>query len=163
MKRGFLLIECSIALMISSCALFTFLMLFAVVVRAGQRVERIATATQLASALMEEVRLRRWDERTPIPSRAIASPGPLGPDSGELNKASFNDVDDFKDWTEAPPLGPMMEPLPAFSTFSRKVEVEYVDAALAPSSSPTDRKHLRVCAWDPGMKPICLDALLTNR
>jgi hypothetical protein len=161
--HGFILIESSIALVICSYALFTFLLLFVIVIKANQKIGRVAAATQLTSSLMEEIRLRRWDQATPIPARAITKGGPLGPENGEADKLSFNDVDDFNDWTESPPVGPMMQPLPSFKTFTRKVEVEYVDANFAPSTVPTDYKHVRVCAWDPGMNPVCLDTLFTNR
>ena len=161
--HGFMLIESSIALVICTYALFTFLLLFVIVVKANLKVGRVAAATQLASSLMEEIRLRRWDQATPIPARAITRGGSLGPESGEGDKLSFNDVDDFKDWTESPPVGPLMQPLSSFQTFTRKVEVEYVDANLAPSDVPTDYKHVRVCAWDADMTPVCLDTLFTNR
>ncbi len=58
-----------------------------------------------------------------------------------------------------------MQPLPVFKTFTRKVEVEYVDQNLAPSSDPTDFKHIAAsaCRGMPGMNHVCLDTIFTNR
>ena len=169
MSRGFILVEASVVYVILSLALVALLPLFILCFRATQNTSYIMTATQLSSELLEEVRLRKWDQRTSWPPQAVSSGSPhLGPDPGETpgDKRSFNDVDDFDGWAEKPPLGPAMEPMPfGFAAYSRSVKIEYVnpDNPDQPSSSPTDYKRATVCAQSKTSSPVCLQTLFTNR
>jgi hypothetical protein len=165
--RGYILIEASVVYTILALALTALVPLFILCYRSSQETAHIATATLLASELLEEIQVRKWDQRTPIPAQAIDSPSPtLGPDPGETpgDKSSFNDVDDFEHWAEAQPLGPMMEPIKGLESYNRSVEVDYVspDHPDAVSTTPTDYKRVTVCAQWKQARPICLQTLLTN-
>ena len=165
MNRGFVLIEVSITYVILSLALVALLPVFILAIRAAKSTERIEVGTQLSTELLEEIRLRKWDATTPKVRGHIAKPGALGVEAGELasDKRTFDDVDDFNGWKEAPPLDPLMRPLASFSIYSRGVSVRYVDAALNPVPGPTDFKQVSACTQAPKMKPLCVDIVLTNR
>ena len=166
MRRGFILLEASVIYILLSFALVALLPLFILSIRANKNTRHAVAATQLAVELLEEVRLRRWDEQTPRPPLGIAAPSAaMGPDAGETasDKRTFDDIDDFNGWTEAAPLDPVQRPLTGFEGYARDVSVRFVDAALNPAAGPTDYKHVTVCARRPPMKPVCLDTLLSNR
>ena len=165
MSRGFVLIEVSITYVILSLALVALLPVFILAIRAAKSTERIEVAAQLSTELLEEIRLRKWDAATPRPHRHIAKPGALGVEVGKIasDKRTFEDIDDFNGWKEAPPLDPLMRPLAAFSTYSRVVTVRYVDADMNPAPGPTDYKQVTACTQAPQMKPLCIDTVLTNR
>lgn len=157
--------EVSITYVILSLALVALLPVFILAIRAAKSTERIETATQLSAELLEEVRLRKWDAATPRPGRHISAPGALGVEAAEsaLDKSTFDDIDDFNGWKEAPPLDPLMRPLAAFSAYSRGATVRYVDANMNPVAGPTDFKQVTACTQAPKMKPLCVDTVLTNR
>jgi MSHA pilin protein MshD len=166
MKGGFLLVEASLAGMMIALALVTLVPAFVLSVKANKAAEQIKVATQLSTELLEEIRLRRWDELTPLSPKSIpVGSSTLGIDSGETasDKRTFDDIDDFNGWTESPPQDPMMQPLAGFTGYSRSVTVRYVDAALALSATPTSYKQLTVCTQGPKGVPLCLDTVLTNR
>lgn len=165
MKRGFILVEASVTYVVLALALVALMPLFILSIRAAKNARRVAVATHLSVELLEEVRLRRFDEATPTPSAAIATPGALGLDAGETaaDKAGFDDIDDFNGWSEAPPKDPVGRVLGAFPSYSRSVTVRYVSSDLSVSGSPTGYKQVTACTLAPSMKPVCLDTLVTNR
>ena len=165
MSRGFILIEASISYIVLSLALVALVPMFLLSLRANKASEKVAVATHLSQELLEEVRLHRWDEATPAPSVHIAAGSALGVDAGEnaSDKRTFDDIDDFNGWAEAPPQDPVMRPLTAFSTYSRSVTVRYLNSSFQTSGSPTDLKQVTVCTAAPKMNPVCLDTILSNR
>lgn len=165
-EGGFILVEATLASAIIGFALVALVPTFVLSIKAGKIAEQTKAAAQLSTALLEEIRLRRWDELTPLTPRAIsAGSAALGADSGEsaTDKRTFDDADDFNGWSESLPQDPMAQPLDGFSGYSRSVTVNYVDSAMASSSSPTDYKQVHVCTRAPKGTSQCLDTLLTNR
>lgn len=165
MSRGFILVEASIAYIVLSLALVSLMPLFVLSVRANKNAERVAVATHLATELLEEIRMRRFDEASPVPAKPVLNLSPLGVDAGESasDKATFDDVDDFSGWTEAPPSDPLGRPLAAFKDYSRTVLVGYVNSALGAAGGTTHRKRVSVCTASPKVKPVCLDTVFANR
>lgn len=165
MSRGFILVEASIAYIVLALALVSLMPLFILSVRANKNAEQVAVSTHLASELIEEVRMRRFDEATPRPTRPIETPSALGPDAGEssADKKTFDDVDDFNGWQEAVPQDPLGRPLTQFRGYARNVAVAYVNSALNTVAGPAARKRVTVCTTSPKMKPVCLDTLFSNR
>ena len=163
--RGFILVEASITYLILSLALVALVPLFILSVRANTATLHVKVATQLSVELLEEIRLRKWDEKTPASRLAISTGSVIGMDSGAsaTDKRTFDDLDDFNGWSENPPLDPVMRPLTDFAGYSRSVTVSYVDAALQPVTGPTDYKQLSVCTTFPKLTPVCLNTLFTNR
>ncbi|TBR22533.1 hypothetical protein EPO15_07830 [bacterium] len=165
MSRGFILVEASIAYIVLALALVSLMPLFVLSVRANKNAERVAVATHLSTELLEEVRMRRFGESSPVPPKPVLNPGPLGVDAGETasDKATFDDVDDFNAWAESPPSDPVGRPLASFKDYSRTVAVAFVDSGLNAVGGPTHRKRVTVCTTAPQTKPVCLDTLFANR
>lgn len=164
-RSGFVLVEVTIAYVLLVFALVSLVPVFIVAIRAGAKTEQLQTATYLSNELLEEVRLRRWDERTPASGAHISAPSALGRDGAEsaTDKRTFDDVDDFDGWTESAPTDPVMRALPDFKSYRRSVTVAYVDSAMAVSVPVTDYKTITVCTWAPKINPACLSTMVTNR
>lgn len=164
-RGGFVLVEVTIAYILLVFALVALVPVFIIAIRAGANTESLQTATYLSSELLEEVRMRKWDERSSAGGGHIPAPSALGVDGAEsaTDKRTFDDVDDFDGWTEAYPLDPVMRVLTDFKAFRRTVTVAYVDSAMAPSAPATDYKTITVCTTTAKISPACLTTMVTNR
>lgn len=164
-SRGFMLLDSTVASVILSFVMVSAISLFILSVRANTNSERGTMAAQLAVALMEEVQLRKWDEKTPIPRKAVNQGSSLGTDGGENDndKRTFDDIDDFDGWFEHPPKDPMMNSLNQFNIYSSSVDVQYTNASLIPQGNWSNYKKISVCVWSPKMKSTCLYTIRTNR
>ena len=165
MSRGFVFVEVTISYVLLALALVSLVPVFMIAIRAGMSTEQLQASTYLSTELLEEVRMRRWDERTMNSGAHIASPSVLGIDVSESasDKRTFDDVDDFNGWTEAGVVDPVMRPLPDFKSYTRTVAVAYVDASLNVSVPTTDFKRITVCTRTAKISPACLSTLVTNR
>ena len=166
MSRGFILVEASIAYVILAVALTALVPVFIVALRANRQAQNTQVATDLSRELIEEVRMRRWDEATPLTPIYISTPtASIGVDAGETasDKRTFDDIDDFNGWSEAAVLDPVMRPVAGLGGYSRSVTVGYVTAALAASGTPTDFKQISVCTLHAGHSPVCLSSVRVNR
>jgi len=164
-QRGFVLVEASVAYIVLSLALVSLLPLFILSIRANKYTEIVKVSTQLSVELLEEIRLRRWDESTPLRAKAIPSGAAIGLDADEASndKRTFDDIDDFNGWSEGAVVDPVMRPIPEFAAYSRSVEVMYVDANMKSAQEITDFKQVRVCTKGRERDPLCIDTLFTNR
>ena len=164
-RGGFILLEASLTTIVLSLALVALVPLFILSIRANKNMERIKVASQLSVEILEEVRLRRWDEKTPLTRKAIFARSAISLDQGESgsDKRTFDDIDDFNGWTESAVLDPVMRPLAEFSGYSRSATVAYVNADMTPASAPTAYKQVTVCTQTPKMTPVCLNSLFTDR
>jgi type II secretory pathway pseudopilin PulG len=168
MKRspGYLLIEAAVAYVILTYGIVCVLPVFSLAIKANERSEETLKAAQLAQELMEEIKLRRWDEHSGrIGYPATNGSTTLGVDSGETAgvKRTFDDIDDFNGYSESPPKDPMGNPLTGFGGYSRSVTVQYVTASsFAVSSSSTPYKQVIVCVAKGGVNRACLNWLATN-
>lgn len=166
MSRGFILVEVTIAYVLLIVALVALVPVFIMAIRAGTKTEQLQISTYLSAELMDEVRMRKWDELTVATSPVhISFPSALGTDTGEnaASKTTFDDIDDFNGWTEAGARDPMGTVLPDFKGYTRTVAVSYVDANLAVSVPVTDYKRVTVCTTTAKISPACLNTMLTNR
>jgi MSHA pilin protein MshD len=166
-QKGFILIEATMAYLVLTLAIVFLVPMFIMTMKANKTTEKLSTASLLSRELLEEVRLRKWDTNTSSSTPIyISTPSvTLGIDAGETatNKTTFDDIDDFHGWTEAPPSDPLGSALSDFSTYSRKVTVEYVDSSLSVAGSTTDYKRVVACTKPLGMNDICLWSVFTNR
>lgn len=166
MSRGFILAEVSIAYLIMALTVAALVPAFLLAIKAAKNTEKLQVAMDLSTELLEEVRMRKWDENATIPS-AYTDPisATLGVDGAESasDKTTFNDIDDFNGWTENGARDPVMRVLAPFSGYIRTVAVSFVDANLAVSASATDFKRLSICTQPPGLNPVCLYTVVTNR
>ena len=163
--NGFIVIEASLTTFLIATAMVSLVTVFFVTLRSSTNSEYTALATNLSLRLMEEIRMRKWDERTPTPSNYTRRRSGIGVDGGETSadKTTFDDIDDFNGWKESPPRDPMMRVIPGFDAFSSSVAVRYVNTAtLAPTGGTTDFKQVSVCTWTFKRKSVCLDTLITN-
>lgn len=164
-RSGFIVIEASLTTFLIATAGVALVTVYFVTLRASTNSEYTTLASNLSLRLMEEVRMRKWDERSPVPSNYTRRRSSIGVDGGETSadKTTFDDIDDFNGWKESPPLDPMMRVIPGFSVFSTSVAVRYVSpTTLAPSGGTTDFKQISVCTWTAKRKSVCLDTLITN-
>lgn len=165
MSRGFVLAEVAVTMLVLTLAVVALVPVFALNVRGNKSTEQAQAAAFLSMQLSEEVRLRRWDENTPSPAAYTDAPSStLGPDAGETStdKRTFDDIDDFDGWVETTIMDPLMRPITGFPSYTRSVDVSYVDADLVASGASTNLKQLAVCTNISGRQPACLYTLLTN-
>lgn len=152
-------------LLVLTLAVVALVPVFALNIRAGKSSAQAQQATLLSQELLDEVRLRRWDENTPTPPVYASPSQTLGLDAGETaaDKRTFDDIDDFKSWTESSAVDPVMRPIPGLPRYARSVSVSYVTSALAASVAPTDYKLVTACTKVPRRPDACLSTLVTNR
>jgi len=164
-RGGFVLVEVTIAYIILALAIVALVPVYMIAIKAGKNTEQLQTATYLSIELLEEIRMRKWDERTMSTLGHIPAPSTVGIDTGETaaDKRTFDDVDDFNGWVEASAVDPIMRPLPEFTAYRRTVAVAYVDSTMAASGVPTDYKTITVCTRTAKISPPCLSTLVTNR
>ncbi len=109
---------------------------------------------KLALGLMEEVVSRRWTEKG-------SSSADLGPEAGEQpgDKNSFDDVDDFNGWEEAPPQLPDGVAETGLSGFRRTVNVEYIEPGDIHSETATNLKKITVAVYKGDSLIVSLQAV----
>lgn len=165
-RRGFILVEVTIAYVLLAVAIVALVPVFIVSLKAGTNSEQLQTATYLSAELLEEVRLRKWDEATDISTLAhIEVPSAIGRDGTEsaTDKRTYDDIDDFNGWTENVPYDPVMRQLTDFKEYRRTVTVGYVDSSMSASAFTTDYKMITVCTITARISPTCLKSMVTNR
>jgi hypothetical protein len=97
-------------------------------------------ARLLADGLMAEVLAKRYKDPGTSPQ--------FGPESGEssTSKANYNDVDDYRDWSESPPQYADGTTMPDLAGWQRSVAVDRVD--------PLDLSQTGT--WETGAKRIAV-------
>ena len=164
-EKGYLLVEVSIAYLIMALAITALVPAFIISIKANKNTEKIQVAVGLSRELLEEVRLRKWDENASYGIYTTLYSTSLSTDTGETatNKTTFDDVDDFNGWFEDGAKDPMNGSLSQFSAYERSVAVVYVTSANAVSAATTDWKRITVCTKTDGLSDVCLATLVTNR
>lgn len=165
-RGGFVLAEVSVTLLVLSLAVVALVPVFALNIRSGKSSSQAQEAVFLSLQMLDEVRLRKWDENTPSPAAYTVGSGTLGTDTGEAlgDKRTFDDVDDFDGWTESPATDPLMRAIPGLPGFTRYVTVQYVMSDLFTSTTTvTDYKLVTACTQVPRRPDTCLNTLVTNR
>lgn len=162
--RAFMLVEAAIATLVLSLVFVALARFVIFSIRATQNSHSIKLSTQLSTELMEEVRLRRWDEDTPLPVKAIEVPTIVGLDTGETagDKRTFDDIDDFNGWIETSVMDPVMRAVAGLEGIRRTVSVSYVDSNFNAAGGTTDYKYVRVCTQISSRNPICVNTVFTN-
>lgn len=84
-----------------------------------------------------------------IMQRAYSEPGatnpPIGTDSSELGRATFDDVDDYHAYGEVPPQDAAGNALAEYTGWTRSVTVEWIDpATLATAAGESGAKRITV-------------------
>ena len=158
--------EVAVAYVIASLAVVALMTVHVLTIKANSTSEATLIASQLAAELLEEVKLRKWDEaqwdlRPAYPSVTVSA---IGTDAGEssTDKTTFDDIDDFDGWSEQPPKDPVGRSLTDFPLYKRTVTVKFVTSSLADSASATPYKLVEVCANRKNVTSACIKWLATN-
>jgi MSHA pilin protein MshD len=160
------MIEALLTLVVIAVAMTALNAALIMIIKSNSAGEASIVATHLSQRMLEEIRLRRWDERTPTPADYTRNRSVIGIDGGSeslSDKRTFDDIDDFNGWTESPPKDPAMTPMTDFAGYTSSVTVRYLSlTTLAPTTSRTDIKMVSVCTWRRSRKSICLDTIIAN-
>ncbi|MGN6545528.1 MAG: type IV pilus modification PilV family protein, partial [Aureliella sp.] len=141
-RSAFSLVEATISVMLVGLVMVGALQ----TVGAAQRRDRDAAdrilGQQLASALLNEILLQAYQE----PESDSAAAFGLEANEATGNRALFDDVDDYANWTSSPPKDRSGNEIPNFTGWTRKVSVAWADPVTLAStvSSNTGMKKITV-------------------
>jgi MSHA pilin protein MshD len=157
---GFTLVELVVTMVVIGIAMLgiAFALSFAFA-RQSDALWQVRTVA-LAEAYAEEILARRFDEVTPVGGVPPCSPsamacGPAG-DDGEL-RAEFDDVDDYHELDEQPPLDADGNPRAGYDRYRVQVSVAYLDAGQLAAfglDHVSDGKLITVRVTPPGQAAI---------
>ena len=118
-ERGINLIELVATLVVAGIAIPVLLTMWANISWRSVGSENVADATFFGRALMEEIKSKRFDEKTSSPWTSSSS---LGIDTGEnrADATTFDDVDDYLNTTDSNITTPA-------AGYSRSANIEYVN------------------------------------
>lgn len=131
-EKGFTLFEIIMTILVGSIIIPPIILMIVTALRSPVVMTNTIQGNSLASDMMEEILSKRWDENStgegPISDDDKTPPDQLGPESGET-RSTFDDVDDYNNYSESPPVDRNGQVLTDFSNYTRKVEVYYVYGA----------------------------------
>lgn len=117
-------------------------------------------ATASAQSLLEGIQTKAFDERTVssnvTSTSALTAAASLGPDAGETIATQFDDVDDYKNYTE-------VDSFQQFGVFTLSVQVNYVQkySPETVSNTPTFLKKVDVTVTNPFLvQPLTLSRII---
>lgn len=165
-NKGFTLAEVLVAVVVIIIALVPLITVFGQGVKRGKTPQQITVATALAQDLLEEIMAKKFDEDPSNPD----TPGNLGPDrfesrTGTPPNRNYDDVDDYKNYTESPPKEMDGTTMTEYTGFTRTVAVDYVQEANfdVVSTSITRFKRVRITVtWEGGAQSVELEAIKGN-
>jgi hypothetical protein len=153
----------------AACTLLVAFLLTAALQTAGAakvtqtRAAELVQAQTLAQGLLTEVMQKSFLEPAVVDPE---NPGPIGVEAGETPtlKTTFDDVDDFNNWFEAPPQDTNGAKLTERNEWRREVTVQWVDpldlSTLAKSATPA--KRVTVTVLRNGRRLATASAVRTN-
>ncbi len=164
-QAGFSYIEVLMAVMILALALIPLLSQFYIGFQGNINAETVTQATDLADELMEEIKGKRFDENK-FPDEPVSA-GSLGDDFGEdsNNRSTFDDIDDYNNWSKNPPQELDGTVLSDFKDFTRSVIVEYVrinSNTWEATSSRTYYKRIIVRVTHPKLNDKTLETIVSH-
>lgn len=159
--KGFTLVEVLVATMVFVVALIPLFGVFSEGLKGTGLSQEITVAYNLAQDLMEEIKTMQFDEDL----QDLTAPNRLGPEAQEARDATnpdnmFDDVDDYHNYTDSPPLEINGTPMNGFYGYSRLVTVQYVDPdnfdLILSSKSYFKRIEVRVIWSDQATKLVSI-------
>lgn len=143
-SKGLTIIELVVVIVVLGLAIPPLLTSWANIGWRSARSEALADATFYAQQLLEEIKSKRFDEKTVSP---WTSSGNFGYDTGENgnNKDTFNDVDDFVTAGAQSCTDPLVTT--PVTSYSRSVVADYVTlsgTSWISSASTTSYKRITV-------------------
>ena len=162
-RQGLTMVE------VAACTVLVALVLAAALQTAGAakvtqtRAADLVLAQTLGQAMLAEVMHKPFlDPETVDPK----NPGPAGVEVGEdsTKKTTFDDVDDFAKWIEAPPQDSSGAALLGREDWRREVTVQWVDPddLTTVRTTATDAKKVTVNVLRGGRRLSTLTAVRTN-
>ncbi|MBU1086278.1 MAG: hypothetical protein KKD05_02030 [Candidatus Omnitrophica bacterium] len=153
------------AVMILAMALIPLLSQFYIGFQGNINAELVTQAADLADDLMEEIKGRRFDENK-FPDEPV-NLSSIGPDFGENpnNRSTFDDIDDYNNWSKHPPQSLDGLVLTDFKDFTRSVSVKYVrinNNTWEPSGSPTYYKAITVSVAHPKINDKTMETIMSH-
>lgn len=101
--------------------------------------QALFTGTGLAQSILEEALSRDFDEQTTTRiltlTDSLTAPGSLGKESGESDVTTFDDVDDYNNYTKT-------DNLEIFGDFHSKVQVVYI-VSMNPDQQSATRTFMK--------------------
>lgn len=147
-ENGFTLIEILLIIIIVSIAIPALLMLLGQGAKQGVNAEIQVSATELAQALMEEIKTKCWDESKIVAGACTgtATPSTIQADgeAWNINHTNYDDVDDYDNLyansgnADSVSIGG--------TSYSRDVQVCYVQ--------PGDLNNTTPCVKSPPVSPL---------
>lgn len=168
-QSGATLVELIIAIVILGIALvpLTMTLSFSASHSADSMIE--VKVIELGQAYIEEILSKRYDDNTvqggaPACSLAGLPCGAIGAESGE-SRALFDDVDDYHDVDDQPPLDSLGSPRSGYDRFRVEIEVSYASAAEVAAyglDSAADAKKILIRVHPPSGAAITFDVYRSN-
>lgn len=165
-SNGFTLAEVLVAAVVLVVALVPLIMVLGEGAKRTKDPQKITVAGMLAQDLMEEIIAKRFDENPSAP----VSPANLRPEAGETRSGTppnlnYDDVDDYNNYSEAPPREVTGTVMNEYLGFTRTVAVDYVQETNFDlvSSVITRFKRVRITiSWEGGAQNFEIEAIKGN-
>lgn len=158
--RGLTLVEVTISTLIVGCLIVAALQSVGNMSRTWTVTNQLVDGQSLAHDLMREILAQRYSD----PS--YSSPSTWGAESGEANRAAFDDIDDYDDWTETPPRNAAGTALTGYTGWTRAVIVKkrstWDYSARSDGSSDTGLRSITVTATSPTGKTTTVAVYRTD-
>lgn len=160
-NHGFTLIEILMIIVLVSLSFPMLLLVLGQGVKQRVRAEIEISATQVAQAMMEEVKSKKWDDNPPTPPGKYTSPP--APEAGESRilctgltaGLPYDDVDDYNGYSETCTWGGV--------SYTTSVSVCYVDPAdLQTCAGLTDYKRITVTVAHATLGTVALVTVAAN-
>lgn len=139
-SRGYSLAECAIATVIVGLTLVAAVRAVGAARSGELRRTNVNQSATLAQELLEEIGGQPyWDS-----SDNATVDGPTAAERMPGNRSLFNDVNDYRGWTESPPVSKYGSSLGFDTTWRRSVDVVYVNPANPATTLPGDAGMVKV-------------------
>jgi prepilin-type N-terminal cleavage/methylation domain-containing protein len=152
-SKGFSLIELCIAIVIIAVGVVVIMQIYANGMISSVNSELYSVGAELGKGLIEEIKSKRFDENFDNNGTTSFTPASsLGPEAGETEKNTFDDVDDFNGWQETPG---------GYPGYSLSVSVFYTQEAdlNAISTVITNYKRINLTVSKNGISDINLSTM----
>ncbi len=156
-RRGISMAETVISILLVGFVLVSTLQIVAPMSRSTSVHADRLVAANLAIELTEEIATKRWT------SPSLDDPDSIGPEVGE-SRATYDDVDDYDDWSASPPVLSTGQDNLALTGWTRRANVDHVlmsDASTI-SGSYTGLKRITVIVLKGDVELARIESLHTD-
>lgn len=158
--RGLTLVEVTISTLIVGCLIVAALQSVGNISRTWTTTSQLVDGQGLAQDLLREILAQPYSDPQ---SSGVTS---WGRESGETNRTTFDDIDDYDDWTESPVKNAAGVALPGYTGWSRSVVVNKRNTwdytVKSDNSTDTGLRSVTVTATSPAGKKTTLVIYRSN-